>query len=100
MNPDVLIAVVTAVSVLGAAVIAAVPGLLSLMRRTRGAVEAEGAATRDALDRLGAVLNSRVDDVRDDVEGVRASVAFVRDWQASHDAEHYLMIRPPRRDDP
>ncbi|MFJ5103185.1 hypothetical protein [Streptomyces sp. NPDC088554] len=96
MGTDVLIALITAVSVLGAAVVAAVPAILSVLRRTRGAVEAEGAATRDALDALGAVLNSRIDDVRDDVNDVWEGVARVREWQAGHDAEHYLMTGHPR----
>jgi hypothetical protein len=94
MAPEVLVAVVTAASVLGAAVVAAVPALLSLQRRTSGAVEAEGTATRNALDSLGAALHARIDDVRDDVDGVRESVAHVREWQAGHDAEHLLLGRP------
>ncbi|MFF1417626.1 hypothetical protein [Streptomyces sp. NPDC058280] len=94
MAPEIVIAVITAASVLGAAVVAAVPALVSLMRRTRGAVEAEGTATRDALDALGAVLHSRIDDVRDDIDDVREGVARVREWQAGHDAEHLVIGRP------
>ncbi|MGI5404133.1 hypothetical protein ACQEVG_32725 [Streptomyces sp. CA-135486] len=97
MAPEVLIAVITAVSVLGAAVIAAVPALLALLRRHRGAVEADGTATRDALDSLGALLNARIDDVRDDLDEVREGVARVREWQAGHDAEHLLIGQPRPR---
>lgn len=93
MAPEILVAVITATSVLGAAVIAAVPVLLTVMRRTRGAVADEGTATRDALDSLGAVLNSRIADVRSDVDHVREDVARVREWQAGHDAEHLLLGR-------
>ncbi|MFE7399607.1 hypothetical protein [Streptomyces sp. NPDC057557] len=102
MSPEVLIALITAVSVLGAAVVAAVPALLALQRRTRGAVEADGAATRaatlDALDAVGARIEAKFDahigDLRDDVDDVRESVARVREWQAGHDAEHLLITRP------
>lgn len=98
MSPEVLIAVVTAASVIGAAVIGAVPALLAFARRARGAVEAEGTATRDALDTLGAALHARIEDVRTDVDGVREGVTHVREWQAAHDAEHLLIGRPSRGD--
>lgn len=98
MSPEVLIAVITAASVLGAAVVAAVPALMALQRRTTGAVEAQGTATREHLDALGALLNSRVDDVRDDIDGVREDVSRVREWQAGHDAEHLIIGRSPRGD--
>lgn len=99
MSSEVLIAVVTAVSVLGAAVIAAVPGIAALQRRTHGAVEAEGTATRDALDALGRALNIRIDDVRTDAEHIREDVSHVREWQAAHDAEHMLIGQRPNRGD-
>ncbi|MEV0444022.1 hypothetical protein AB0I46_34410 [Streptomyces spectabilis] len=95
MSVEVVIALITAVSVLGAAVIAAVPALVSLRRRTVGAVAAEGETTRDAVTEavtsLGARLDSRIDDVRDDIDDLREDVARVREWQAGHDAEHLLL---------
>jgi hypothetical protein len=99
MSPDVLVAVVTAASVLGAAVIAAVPAFLALHRRTTGAVAQEGTATREALEGIATALNTRIDDVRDDIDGVREDVARVREWQAGHDAEHLLIDRPRPRGD-
>ncbi|MDH6625736.1 hypothetical protein M2271_003547 [Streptomyces sp. LBL] len=99
MSPEVLISLITAASVMGAAVIAAVPTLLALQRRTTGAVEAEGTATRDALDGIARALNLRIDDVRDDIDGVREDVSRVREWQAAHDAEHLLIGRQPPRGD-
>ncbi|MEV7425165.1 hypothetical protein [Streptomyces sp. NPDC091212] len=106
MAPEIVIAVITAASVLGAAVVAAVPALLTTLRRTRGAVEAQGAETRavtlDALDAVGSRLearfNARIDDLRDDVDDVREDISRVREWQAGHDAEH-LLIGRQRRDE-
>jgi hypothetical protein len=99
MAPDVLVAVVTAASVLGAAVIAAVPAFLALHRRTTGAVANEGTATREALEGIANALNVRIDDVRDDIDGVREDVGRVREWQAGHDAEHMLIDRQRPRGD-
>lgn len=99
MSPEILVSMVTAASVIGAAVIAAVPALLALQRRVTGAVEAQGTVTRDHLEALGAVLNSRIDDVRDDIDDVREHVAHVREWQAGHDAEHLLIGRQTPRGD-
>ncbi|MFB8071121.1 hypothetical protein [Streptomyces californicus] len=102
MAPEIVIAVITAASVLGAAVVAAVPALLTVLRRTRVAVENQGEETRavtlDALDAVGSRLqarfDARLDDVRDDLDEVRESVARVREWQAGHDAEHLLIPHP------
>lgn len=102
MSSEVLVALITAASVIGAAVVTAFPALRSLQRRTTGAVEEQGAATRDHLAALGRVLNTRIDDVRDDIDGVREDVARVREWQAGHDAEHLLIgphPQPPTRGD-
>lgn len=99
MSAEVLVSLVTAASVIGAAVIASVPALLALQRRTTGAVAAEGTATREALDGIARALNTRIDDVRDDIDGVREDVARVREWQAGHDAEHLLIARQPPRGD-
>ncbi|MFI7096423.1 hypothetical protein [Streptomyces lydicus] len=56
------------------------------------------AATIDALDVMGTRLesrfNARVDDIRDDIDGVRESVSKVREWQAGHDAEHLIIGQP------
>ncbi|MFF4478687.1 hypothetical protein ACFY1A_16955 [Streptomyces sp. NPDC001520] len=98
MSPEVVIALVTAVSVIVAAVITAIPAFMSLARRARGAVEADGAATRDALTAIAARVDARIDDVRDDLDEVREGVAHVREWQAGHDAEHLLMGQRPPRD--
>jgi hypothetical protein len=102
MSPEIVIAVITAASVLGAAVVAAVPALLTVLRRTSGAVAAQGEETRavtlDALDavgtRLEARFNARIDDVRDDIDEVREHLTRVREWQAGHDAEHIIIARP------
>lgn len=99
--PEIVIAVITAASVLAAAVVAALPALLTVLRRTRTAVETQGEETRavtlDALDAVGTRLQSRfdarLDDVRDDLDEVREGLARVREWQAGHDAEH-LIIQP------
>jgi hypothetical protein len=92
MSPEVVISLVTAASVICAAVIGVVPAFLSLRRHTT----AEGTATREALDGIARTLNVRIDDVRDDIDGVREDVAHVREWQAGHDAEHLLIgHRPP-----
>jgi hypothetical protein len=61
-------------------------------------VEEQGTATREQLAALGDVLNTRIDDVRDDLDDVREGVARVREWQAGHDAEHLLLGRPQRGD--
>lgn len=96
---EILIALIGA---LGVVLAAAVPVLLS-MRRTRGAVEADGAVTREAVTQvvaaLGARLDSRIDDVRDDIDDVREDVSRIREWQAGHDAEHLLIGRQPPRGD-
>lgn len=103
MSPELTVALITAVSVIGAAVIAAVPALLALQRRTAGAVASEGETTRDAVAQAVASLRSRmdarIDDVRDDIDNVREDVTHVREWQAGHDAEHMLIGRRPPRGD-
>jgi hypothetical protein len=99
MSPEVLVALITAVGVILAAVIAAYPALRALQRHTAGAVEEQGTATREHLAALGNVLNARIDDVRDDLDGLREGVAHVREWQAGHDAEHLLIGRPDPRGD-
>ncbi|MEV4037718.1 hypothetical protein [Streptomyces umbrinus] len=93
MSAEVLVALITAVGVILAAVIAAFPALRALQRHTAGAVEEQGTATREHLAALGRLLNTRIDDVRDDIDGVREDVARVREWQAGHDAEHVLIGR-------
>ncbi|MGW1828833.1 hypothetical protein ACWCO0_09675 [Streptomyces tubercidicus] len=99
MSPEIAVAIVGAIGVvLAALVTAAVP----LLRRTHSAVAEEGAATRvatlDAVSAMGSRLearfNARVDDVRDDIDGVREDVARVREWQAGHDAEHLIIGQP------
>lgn len=94
---------ITAAGAILAAVIAAVPAFLSLQRRTAGAVAAEGETTREAMAEAVAALRSRVDaridDVRDDIDGVREDVAHVREWQAGHDAEHLLIGRQTQNGD-
>ncbi|WDM16732.1 hypothetical protein J3S85_37845 [Streptomyces lavenduligriseus] len=104
---EILVALITAAGVILAAV---VPALLSL-RRTAGAVVAEGETTRgavaEAMAEVRARVDARIDDVRDDIDGVREDVtrvredvARVREWQAGHDAEHLLIGQqsPPRGD--
>ncbi|MER7922172.1 hypothetical protein ABTY96_03375 [Streptomyces sp. NPDC096057] len=95
MSAEVIVALVTAASVIGAAVITAIPAFASLRRHT----VAEGAATREALEGIATTLHTRIDDVRDDIDGVREDVARVREWQAGHDAEHLLIGRPRPRGD-
>lgn len=91
---ELIVALVGALGVIGAATVTA---LVPLLRRTRGAVEADGAATREAVteavNALGSRLDSRIDDVRDDIDDVREDVARIREWQAGHDAEHLLIGR-------
>lgn len=99
MSPEVLVALITAVGVILAAVVAAYPALRALQRHTAGAVEEQGTATREHLEALGALLNTRIDDVREDIDGVREDVARVREWQAGHDAEHLLIGRQEPRGD-
>ncbi|MFD9442150.1 hypothetical protein [Streptomyces sp. NPDC060001] len=99
MSPEVLVSLITAASVIGAAMIASVPALLALQRRMAGAVEEQGTVTRDHLDALGRVFNARIDDVRNDIEDVREDVTRVREWQVGHDAEHLLIGREPPRGD-
>ncbi|MFI6444706.1 hypothetical protein [Kitasatospora sp. NPDC050543] len=92
MSPEIIVAVIGAVGVLGAAT---VPALVQFRR----AAEAEGVATRESVAVLGAALVQRIDGVRDelrsDVAELRESVTDVRAWQAGHDAEHMLMRRRP-----
>ncbi|WP_328967952.1 hypothetical protein [Streptomyces sp. NBC_00239] len=72
------------------------------MRGARGAVRQDGNATRaavtvavaGAVESLTARMDARIDDVRDDLDEVRESVARVREWQAGHDAEHLIIPRP------
>jgi hypothetical protein len=99
VSPEVLVSLITAASVIGAAVVAAVPAFLALHRRTTGAVAEEGTATREALEGIAHALNVRIDDVRDDITGVREDVTRVREWQAGHDAEHLLIGRQTPRGD-
>ncbi|MFC8583221.1 hypothetical protein ACFUGD_01385 [Streptomyces sp. NPDC057217] len=68
-------------------------------KQTRGAVEADGEATRsvtvEAVEALGSRFDGRIDDVRDDIDDLRESVARVREWQAGHDAEHLIIGQHP-----
>jgi Flp pilus assembly protein TadB len=94
---EILLAIIGALGVMGAAAVTASVPLIS--RRTRGAVEAEGVVTREAVAEavtaLGSQLNARIEDVRDDLDEVRENLARVREWQAGHDAEHLLIGRRP-----
>ncbi|MCQ6554785.1 hypothetical protein NPS70_16490 [Streptomyces sp. C10-9-1] len=98
---EIIVALIAAIATVGAAYI-------PLLRRTRGAVEAEGemtrdavtSAVRDAVESLGSRLDSRIDDVRDDLDEVRENVSRVREWQAGHDAEHLIIGSHPPRSDP
>jgi hypothetical protein len=101
---EILIAIIGALGAIGAASLAAT--LPVVLRRARGAVEAEGAVTREAMTEavtaLGTQVNARVTDVRDDIDDIRENVARVREdvarireWQAGHDAEHLLIGRRP-----
>ncbi|MEU3986081.1 hypothetical protein AB0F77_39495 [Streptomyces sp. NPDC026672] len=93
------IALITAASVIGAAVIAAVPAFLSLRRRTAAEGETTRNSVAEALAALGSRFDARIGDVRDDIDGVREDVTRVREWQAGHDAEHLLIGRQPPRGD-
>lgn len=112
MAPEIIIAVISSAAILAAAVVAALPALLTALRRTRTAVgnvetsvQAQGAETRaatiDALDAVGTRLQARFDariddlrsDLRDDIDDVREDITRVREWQAGHDAEH-IISRP------
>lgn len=95
MGPEVLIALISAAAVIVAAGLGAAPALL---RRTRVAVAEDGAATREALEAMGAVLHARIGDVRDDIDDVREDVSRIREWQAWHDAAHLISESPPGGD--
>ncbi|GAA1064682.1 hypothetical protein [Streptomyces asiaticus] len=90
MSPEVAAAIVGAVALIVATLITAL--VPSLLRRTRGAVEAEGAATRDAMDAFASGVHARIDDLRADVHELR-------DWQTSHTAEHVLLRDQPHSED-
>jgi len=93
-SPEITVAAVGAVGVVGGALVSAVPAFLG-MRRARGAAEAEGTATRDSVEVLGARLSERIDAVKDelrsDVAELRQEVSEVRDWQAAHSTAHTLV---------
>jgi hypothetical protein len=99
---ELLIAIIGALGVVMASTLTAVVGPL-LLRRTRSAVEADGAVTREAVTQavtaLGSRLDARINDVRDDIDDVREDVTRIREWQAGHDAEHLLIGRQPPRGD-
>jgi hypothetical protein len=97
--PEVTAALIGGVAALICAVLGLVPVVVAFSRRQRGAVEAEGTATRDSLDALGARFDARIDDVRTDLREQREHITDVRAWQAGHDAEHYLQGRPQQRGD-
>ncbi|WP_326742593.1 hypothetical protein [Streptomyces sp. NBC_01768] len=86
MSPE----TVTAASVVVVALVTAGPSYLAL-RRARGAAEAEGENTRnavsDAITTAVARIEGRLDAVRDEL---RTDVRELRDWQTSHTAEHIL----------
>jgi hypothetical protein len=92
MSPELAVAIVGALGVVMAALVTAVVPLVR--RATQGAVQAEGTATREAVDAHIVALNTRIDDVRDDVSGVREGITRVREWQAGHDAEHLIIGQP------
>ncbi len=98
---EILIAIIGALGAIGAAALAG--SLPIVLRRARGAVEAEGAVTREAVTQivtaLGERVDSRINDVRDDIDDVREDVSRIREWQAGHDAEHLLIGRPDTRGD-
>jgi hypothetical protein len=98
MGTEVLIALIAAVATIVAAAVGATPALVAFLRRTRVAVAEDGAATREALEAMGAVLHARIGDVRDDIDDVREDVARVREWQAWHDAAHLISESPPGGD--
>lgn len=89
---EIIAAVIGAAAVIAAALITILPA----MRRTRSAVEADGATTRDAVTALSAQVNAVKDELRTDVYELRAHVVDVRAWQAGHDAEHLLISRHER----
>jgi hypothetical protein len=86
------------VALIGAVALVTATALPLLMRGARGAVQQDGDTTRTAVtaavDVLGARMDARIGDVRDDLDEVRQSVARVREWQAGHDAEHLIYPRP------
>lgn len=112
MAPEIVIAVISSAAILAAAVVAALPALLTALRHTRTAVgnventvQAQGAETRAAtvdamacvtaqIEAMGSRLDSRIDDVRDDLDEVREGLTRVREWQAGHDAEHLIIGQP------
>lgn len=98
LTPDVASALIGGGAVLLAALIGIIPAVLTVLRRARGAVEADGATTRDALTALSTQLTDVKDELRTDVFELRAHVVDVRAWQAGHDAEHHLFSHQNRGD--
>lgn len=82
------------IGAIGASMVTAGPAYLAA-RRSRGAAREEGVTTRDALGEVAAQINGRIDGL---AEGLRADIAEVRDWQASHATEHAVdaFQRSPR----
>lgn len=92
---EIIAALIGAAAVISAAWITILPS----MRRTRTAVEADGASTRDAVTALASRVDAVKDELRSDVSELRAHVVDVRAWQAGHDAEHLLFSRHERGGD-
>lgn len=72
------------IGAIGASLVTTGPAYLAA-RRSRGAAREEGATTRDALGEVAAQINGRIEGMR---EGLRADIAEVREWQATHATEH------------
>lgn len=98
MAPEITAALIGGAAALACAVVGLLPAVAAILRRQRGAVEADGTATRDAVTALSAQLGSVKDELRTDVFELRAHVVDVRAWQAGHDAEHFLHTRQNRGD--
>lgn len=94
--PEVQAAIIGGVFSVLVALIALAPLLL---RRVRRAVEEDGVATRDALERLAGAFSEHSDDNRDRFDRLGTQVSNVREWQAAHDAEHILLSQQHQRGD-
>lgn len=100
MSPETVTAVWGAVGIIGGAAVTAGPLYLQA-RRTRRTAQEEGEATRDAvssaMDSAATRLEGRIDGFIDEV---RNDLREIREWQASHTAEHVLLDHNRRNPPP
>lgn len=97
-SPEIAAALIGGAAALLAAVITILPAVWAVLRRTRGAVAADGQVTRDAVVALGAQVSAVKDELRADVGDLRTDVAGLAAWQSGHDMAHLIRDERPRGD--